>query len=84
MTKVDEHVFACTTPVGSRDGDPIRVAQKRACKRDSAWMIVLDIPRDSPLVVGAIGNGELARYWSLRAFATSAVETSQRPILRRA
>jgi hypothetical protein len=74
MTKVDAHVFACTTPVGSRDGDPIRFAQRGAWKKNRAWMIVLDVPRDSPLVVGVIGNGELARYWSLRAFATSAVE----------
>lgn len=75
MTQVDAHVFACTTPVGSRDGDPIRFAQRGAWKKHAAWMIVLDIPRDSPLVVRAVGNGELARYWSLRAFATSAVET---------
>ncbi len=74
MTSVPEHVFACTTPVGSRDGDPIRFAQRGAWKKNIAWMIVLDVPRDSPLVVGAIGNQELARYWSLRAFAASAVE----------
>jgi hypothetical protein len=75
MTKVEQHVFACTTPVGSRDGDPIRFAQRRTWKKDVAWMVVLDIPRDSPLVVGAIGNGELARFWSLRSFTASAVET---------
>lgn len=73
MTKVEEHVFACTSPVGSRDGDPIRWAQRSAWKRNIAWLIVLDIPRDSPLVVGAIGNQELARFWSLRSFAASAV-----------
>lgn len=76
MTKVDAHVFACTTPVGSRDGDPIRFAQRGAWKKNAAWMIVLDIPRASPLVVGVVGNGELARYWSLRAFAASAVEST--------
>lgn len=76
MTAVPEHVFACTTPVGSRDGDPIRFAQRGAWKKNLAWLIVLDIPRDSKLVVGAIGNGELARYWSLRSFATSAVENT--------
>lgn len=75
MTNVPMHVFACTSPVGSRDGDPVRFAQQRAWGRNTAWMIVLDIPRDSDLVVGVIGNAELARYWSLRAFAGAAVES---------
>jgi hypothetical protein len=77
LTGVAEHVFVCTSPVGSRDGDPIRWAQRGAWKQHKAWLVVIDLPRTArELVVGAIANDELARYWSLQAFVEVAVATS--------
>lgn len=70
-TGVESHVFACTTPIGTRGGDPIQFAQRRAWGKDArAWLIVIDVP-DS-LVHGAVPNDELERYWKARAFAASA------------
>ena len=70
-TGVEEHVFACTTPVGTRGGDPIQFAQRGAWGARSAWLLVLDLPHDT-VVHGAVPNDELVRYWAARAFAASA------------
>lgn len=66
LTAIPEHVFLCTTPIGTRDGDPIRWAQGRAWKQRRAWLIVVDLPdaRFDELVVGAIRNEDLTRFWT--------------------
>jgi len=70
-TGVESHVFACTTPVGTRGGDPIQFAQRGAWGSRGAWLLVLDLPRDVA-IHGAVPNDELERYWKARAFAESA------------
>lgn len=75
LTGVAAHVFACTSPIGTRDGDPIRWAQRAAWKDRRAWLVVVDLPDSArPLVVGAIRNEDLTRYWGMQAFATFAME----------
>lgn len=66
LTSLPEHVFLCTTPIGTRDGDPIRWAQGRAWKERRAWLIVAELPdaRFDELVVGAIRNEDLTRFWT--------------------
>lgn len=71
MTGVESHVFACTTPIGTRGGDPIQFAQARAWGANAAWLIVLDLPPET-IVHGAIPNDELERYWKARSFAATA------------
>lgn len=70
-TGVESHVFACTTPIGTRGGDPIQFAQAGACPTRSAWLLVLDLPADA-VIHGAIPNGELLQYWKARVFSSSA------------
>lgn len=73
LTGIENHVFACTTPIGSRGGDPLSFAQRRAWGRHHAWLLVIDVPgTPTPLLHGAVPNDELERYWSIRAFADSA------------
>lgn len=69
-TGIASHVFACTTPIGTRGGDPIQFAQRRAYRDGRAWLFVLDVPPG--LVRGAVPNGELEQYWHVRSFASSA------------
>ncbi len=70
-TGVESHVFACTTPIGTRGGDPIQFAQRGAWGARSAWLLVLDVPADVA-IRGAVPNDELERYWKARAFGASA------------
>jgi len=71
-TGIASHVFACTTPVGTRGGDPIAYAQARAWNDRRAWLFVLDVP--ASLVRGAVPNGELEQYWNVRTFASIAFD----------
>lgn len=72
-TGVDLHVFACTTPIGTRGGDPIQFAQRGVYGTRQAWLVVIDLPRtDEESIHGAIANDELERYWQARAVAHSA------------
>jgi hypothetical protein len=75
LTGVDAHVFACTTPIGTRDGDPIRFARAGAWKRRRAWMVVIDLPEAviPELLVGAVRNEDLTRYWAMQSFAANAI-----------
>jgi hypothetical protein len=74
-TGVEEHVFACTSPVGSKNGDPIAYARGGAHRDGDAWLIVLDLPDAARgLVIGAVPNGELERYWQTTAFAGAVIE----------
>jgi hypothetical protein len=73
-TGIEAHVFACTTPVGSRGGDPIHFAQRRAYNDRRAYLFVLDVPPS--LVRGAVPNGELEQYWFTRTFAEVAFDGS--------
>lgn len=66
-TGVEAHVFACTTPIGTRGGDPIQFAQRGAWRRNEAWLVVIDVPADGE-VRGAVPNGELEQWWKVRAF----------------
>ena len=66
-TGIDEHVFASTTPIGSRGGDPIAFAQRRVWRDDQdAWLVVLDVPAEA--IRGAVPNVELQLWWRTRAF----------------
>jgi hypothetical protein len=80
LSGVAEHVFACTTPIGSRDGDPIRFAQRGVWKQHRAWLVVIELPDAAAreLIVGAVRNDELARYWVLEAFAGATVQDDVR------
>ena len=69
-TGMESHVFACTTPIGTRGGDPIQFAQRGAWGARSAWLLVLDLPRDV-VIHGAVPNDELERYWKARTFGDS-------------
>ena len=71
-TGIESHVFVCTTPVGTRGGDPIHFAQARAWNDRRAWLFVLDVPPS--LVRGAVPNGELEQYWNVRAFVSMVFE----------
>lgn len=71
-TGIAAHVFVCTTPIGSRGGDPIYFAQRLAGGDRSAWLFVADI--DRTLVRGAVPNVELEQYWQARTFASVAFE----------
>ena len=76
-TGIETHVFACTTPIGTRGGDPIQFAQRSAWGVDArAWLIVIDVP--DALVHGAVPNDELERYWKARSFAASVFEKPTR------
>jgi hypothetical protein len=66
-TGVESHVFACTTPFGTRGGDPIEFAQRGAWRRNEAWLVVVDVPADGD-VRGAVPNGELEQWWKVKAF----------------
>lgn len=70
LTGIENHVFASTTPIGSKGGDPIHFAQRRAWRTARAWLVVIEI--DPDLVHGAVPNGELERYWQVKSFATIA------------
>ena len=59
----ESHVFVCTTPVGTRGGDPIHFAQQRAWTDRRAWLFVRDVPPS--LVRGAVPNSELEQYWNV-------------------
>lgn len=72
-TGIESHVFACTTPVGTRGGDPIQFAQRSAWGGRTAWLLVLDLPHDTA-THGAIPNDELERYWKARTFGRAVFE----------
>lgn len=76
LTGVDTHVFVCTTPIGTRDGDPVRWAQGGAWKQRRAWLVVIEIPDDelAALCVGAVRNEDLTRYWRARELVHITVE----------
>ena len=77
LTDIDGHVFACTTPIGSRGGDPIAYARGKTWGDRSAWLVVVDLPVAAfDLVVGAIPNGELERFWLTDAFFTATLGAS--------
>jgi hypothetical protein len=64
-TGVGDHVFACSTAIGSRGGDPIAFAQRRVWRDDQdAWLVVLDVPAER--VRGAVPNVELQLWWKTR------------------
>jgi len=76
VTGVAEHVFACTSPVGSKGGDPITFARRRTWRDHEAWLVIVDLPAAAEeLVVGAIPNDELERFWVTEAFGAITVAT---------
>lgn len=75
-TGTEAHVFACTSPIGTRDGDPLRWAQGRAGRTGRAWLVVIELP-DAALdryLVGAIRNQDLTHYWRAREVAAMNLE----------
>ena len=68
VTGIEKHVFASTTQIGTRGGDPIAFAQRGAWKHYRAYVFVFDIAETD--VHGAVPNDELERWWKVRSFAS--------------
>jgi len=70
-------VFVCTTPIGTRGGDPIEFARRGVVGAGSAWLFVIDLPRDTT-IHGAVPNDELERYWKAHEYGEVAFREAGR------